>query len=315
MNRPEMIGPGLRSLGALALLVLPILCVSCRREVPAPAPSGVRVVVSIPPQAYFVERIGGDRVHVETLVARGESPHDFEPTLKQMARLGEASVYFRIGIPFEARLCEKLSSTHSNLRLVDTSAGIEPRSAGHEETSGHDDHGDHDEIDPHTWMSPKLAMLQARAIAKTLCELDADGAETYRANLASLLADLEQVNARISAALAPLEGKPLYVFHPAFGHFAEAYGLRQVAVETGGKAPSLKHVHELVTRAKEDGVRVIFVQPQFSRTTAETIAREIGGAVVAIDPLSRDYLANLSHLADQVARALAGADPTDEGSR
>ena len=101
-----------------------------------------------------------------------------------------------------------------------------------------------------------------------------------------------------------MEGRSFFVFHPSFGYFADDYGLEQVAVETGGSEPSARQLARLIREARDAEVRVIFVQPQFSRKSAETIASEIGGAVVPIDPLARDYIENLERMARAVEEGL-----------
>jgi zinc transport system substrate-binding protein len=94
------------------------------------------------------------------------------------------------------------------------------------------------------------------------------------------------------------------VYHPAFGYFADAYGLKQVPVEVEGKEPSARQLAAFIERAKAAGAKVIFVQPQFSTKSAEAVARSIGGAVVPMDPLATDYLANLERTAEKTAEAL-----------
>ena len=95
---------------------------------PAPARTGsVKAFVSILPQAYFVERVGGSYVDVEVLVGPGQSPATFEPTPKQMARLGEARVYFTIGTPFEKGFIDTVAHTHSHLEIVDTRKSVSLR--------------------------------------------------------------------------------------------------------------------------------------------------------------------------------------------
>ena len=101
-----------------------------------------------------------------------------------------------------------------------------------------------------------------------------------------------------------MKGRDLFVFHPAYGYFARQYGLTQVAVETGGRQPSARHLAELIDRARARDVRVIFVQPQFARHSARAVADAIGGAVVPLDPLAEDYLGNLEQMASTVESAL-----------
>lgn len=282
---------------------------SCRSAPPGKDADGKWIVFAgIAPVGYFVERIGGEHCAVEVLVGPGESPHTYTATMKQMARLERAKVFVQTGVPFEQTLLAKVTATHKDLTVVDLRKGLTLREMceGHH---GHDhDHHAH-ETDPHTWLAPKLAMVQARTICDALCDIDPDHAGDYRRNLAALLADLELLDREIAAALKPLAGKTFYVFHPAFGYFAAAYGLTQKAVETGGVAPDGKALQALIDEAKAAGVRVIFVQPQFSDRAAKTIARQIGGAVVPIDPLARDYPGNLRRIADAVRKALKGPRP------
>ena len=269
------------------------------------------VFVSILPQAYFLERIGGDRVRVEVLVGEGQSPHTYEPTPQQMARLHEAKAWFLIGVPFERHLAQKLRSDGSGPVFVETQKGVPLRTLEkhdrgqnrHEGTGGHAEHGAGTR-DPHIWMSPRLVKIQARNICEALIRIDPASREPYLKNLQSFLTDLDRVDARIARSLAPVKGQTMYVFHPAFGYFADAYGLIQAPVEIEGKEPGARQLAALIDRAKKDKVRVIFVQPQFSSKSAGVVAKAIGGAVVPINPLAKEYLANLESMASAVEQGL-----------
>jgi zinc transport system substrate-binding protein len=94
------------------------------------------------------------------------------------------------------------------------------------------------------------------------------------------------------------------VFHPAWGYFAHAYGLTQVPVEIEGKEPKPAQLKALIQHAREEGIKVIFVQPQFSSKSAKLVAREIGGEVAFVDPLAEDWSANLREVADKFRAAL-----------
>ncbi len=275
----------------------------------------LRVFVSIPPQKYFLERIGGEHVDVSVLVPPGQSPHTYEPTSKQMVDLSAARAYFRIGLPFEERVVRKLGAVLEHLNILDTNEGIQLRSMRN--VTDHADHSHHghgegchhgeDELDPHVWMNPRLVKLQARTICRELSRLAPACREAFEGNLRSFETDLDRVDAKIAAALAPLRGRAFYVFHPSFGYFAEAYGLRQVAVEASGKEPTAKQLGALIAQAREDGVRLIFVQPQFATSSAEAIAEHIGGAVIPMDPLAEGYIDNLLDVAGKIEAALRGS--------
>lgn len=280
----------------------------------------IPVFASILPQAYFLERIGGSHVDVEVLIGAGQSPHSYEPTPKQMAKLATAKAFFSIGVPVEKGVLRKIRQSHKQLIIVETQQGITYRylaGHGHEhgEGDGKNDRTGGNEIhspakagkktpDPHIWMAPKLVKIQARNIYEALNRLDPAHKQEYATNLYAFDADLDRVDARISHALAPLKGRKMYVFHPSFGYFADAYGLIQVPIEIEGKEPGARQLTKFIDRAKKDGVKVMFVQPQFSARSAEAVAKAIGGVVVPIDPLARDYLANLDRIAAAVEQGL-----------
>ena len=292
---------------------------ACRPAAPpspaaAPQPNApLRVFVSIPPQKSFVERVGRAHVAVSAILSPGQSPHTYEPTSKQLVELGTAQVYFTIGVPFERQLAAKVGSMFPGLQLVDTREGITLRTMTEDEDEV-EEHGAegahaHEGQDPHVWMSPRLVKTQARTICRTLARLDAAHAEEYEANCRAFETELDQLDAKITAALAPVRGREFFVFHPAFGYFADAYGLKQVSVERGGKEPTAKQLAALIDEAKRAGVRLVFVQPQYSKKNAEALATEIGGAVVPMDTLAEDYVGNLWDVAVKIQRALDNRPP------
>lgn len=258
--------------------------------------------VSIAPQAFFVRRIGGNHVRVETLLAPGQSPATFDPTPKQLVRLAKADVYFRIGVPFEQALIGKLASVTQRVSIIDTRKGVALREMDRGHDHNHD--GSAGAFDPHIWLDPALVKIQSRTICEALCESDPARADTYRRNLATFESELEAVADLIRRRLAPIQGRRFYVIHPAYGYFADAFGLAQVAVEVSGKAPSAKKLGRLIDRMRRDGVRTIFVQPQFGMGSAQAIAQAIGGQVVPLDPMAGDYLVNLDDIAKKVRMAL-----------
>ena len=261
-----------------------------------PAPGKPGIFVSIPPQAYFAERIGGEHVRVNILVGPGQSPHSYEPTPRQMADMAHARIFFSIGVPFEKSLIPKIEKSYKNLKVVNTGE------AGH--APGHDEEH-HSGMDPHTWLDPKTARDMARTICKTFKQLKPERAEAFDGNLALLLRDLDLADGSIRKKLAPFAGRKFYVFHPAFGHFARAYGLEQVAVEKHGKEPGARQLAALIEEARKDRARVVFVQPQFARSSVEAVASAIGARVEPMDPLAKDYLKNLEDMAGKLHEALS----------
>lgn len=295
---------GSRRLAASALIAAAVLASSCApAKKPARPASGAPVVfVAIPPQACFVKKIGGARVDVRTLVAPGQSPHTFEPTPKQVEALSRARAYFRVGMPFEETLTTRISAVNRRIRIVDTMRGLPllPMTE-YDEHAGHAEHAG--APDPHVWLDPKLVKLQSAVIRDELKRIDpARGAE-FDANREAFAAELDALDAKIARALAPYRGGAIFVYHPAFGYFARSYGMRQSAVEEGGREPSARRLAEMIDLARAEKARVVFAQPQYSSKSAEAVARAVGAVVVKVDPHAEDYFGALERLADEVVKS------------
>lgn len=275
-------------------------CAFAAAEPPQPA---IEVVAGLPPIAYLAERVGGEHVAVQVLLQSGQDPHTFALTPKQMMALGRARLLLTVGMPFEKRLAEKAEGAGLPLRLVDVTVGLRKRSLDGGRDASHDDDGHGHaagDPDPHVWLSPPLLKTQATNIAEALEQIDPGHAAEYKKNLAALHRDLDATHAKVSKLLGPVRGQPMLVFHPAFGYFADTYGLKQEAVEAGGRPPAPRQLRALIQKAKSENVKVIFVQPQYDPRTAQTVADAIGGKVVPIDDLRKDVLRNLEDIATKI---------------
>jgi zinc transport system substrate-binding protein len=276
-----------------ALLLSGALLAGCGQRVPpgeitASESNGpLNATVSILPQKYFVERIGGEHVNVNVMVEPGDSPATYEPKPEQLTALSEADAYFSIGVPFEDAWLDRIASANSEMLVVDTTTGIARMP------------------NPHIWLSPALVKAQAQTIYEALTALDPAHEDAYKANLDSFIADIDILDADIREALEGAENKKLMVFHPAWGYFARDYGLEMIPVEVGGQEPSAAELATFVAEAREENIKVIFAQPEFSTKAAETIANEIGGEVLLISPLAPDWLDSLRHVADTFAEVLS----------
>jgi zinc transport system substrate-binding protein len=283
---------------AICLTTSLAICLTTSGAVRA-AEAPVPVFVSIVPQSGFAAEIGGDLIEVNVLVGPGHSPAIYEPTPRQMAALAQAKIFFCAGVPFERGLVPKVAGMPS----CPTLAGPRPIEGGADHGHGHD-HNHPDDIDPHTWLDP----IQAMALADTICAhfsilLPAHAAD-FEARRDVLKSRLVNLDTEIQQTLAPFAGAEFFVFHPAYGHFARRYGLVQVAVEAGGHEPGARQLATVIDQAKAAGAQVIVVQPQFSRRSAQAIAKAVGAEILVLDPLAKDYEANLRHIAASLASVL-----------
>jgi len=293
--------------GAIAVMVVTAGLTSCGPA--AEETEKTIVAVTILPQAGFVEAIGGDKVEVVVMVPPGASPHTYEVTPTQMAQLSKAKVYAKVGSPveFELTWMDKLIAVNGAMLVVDCSEGIELIESGeehHHEGEAEAEEHEHEGVDPHIWLSPKNAMIMARHICDGLKQVDPANEAFYEENYTAYTEELTELDSELAAELSGLANRKFIVVHPSFGYFAREYDLEQIGIEQSGKEAEADYLVRLITEAKEYDIRVVFVSPQFSRQSADSIAREIGGEVVIIDPLGKDVPENLRNIKEAVKQAL-----------
>jgi len=255
------------------------------------------VFVSILPQKYFVQGITRDRVKIQVMVLPGESPATYEPTPQQMVKLSKANLYFSIDVPFEKKWLPKIKRLHPNLVLIQTDQGIKKRAM---QSYRHHDSKKHHMSDPHIWLSPSLAILQARNIYTALIERYPENQSFFKNNYRQLIEHIVKLDIELLEMLSQARHKTFMVFHPSWGYFADAYGLHQIPIETEGKNVTPSQLADLIDRAQKNKIKVIFAQPQFSKKSANLISKSIGGKLILIDPLSVNWANNLKIVAREI---------------
>lgn len=265
------------------------------------------VAVTILPQAGFVEAIGGDKVEVLVMVPPGASPHTYEVTHDQMIKLSRAKMYVKVGsaVEFELAWMDKLIAATVSMRVVDCSEGIQvlEMDENHHDYDHEQDHG-HTGLDPHIWLSVRNAAIMVQNIRAGLALIDPANEAYYEKNCADYLEQLTKLNSEITESLSEVENRRFIVFHPAWGYFARDYRLTQIAVEQDGKEPDVQYQVRLIEEARERDIRVVFLSPQYPAKSADVIAREIGGRVVIIDPLAKDFIGNMRVVASAMKEAM-----------
>lgn len=263
------------------------------------------VAASIPPHAWLIEAIGGEGFDARAVLTPGDSPATYQPGDAEVSAILGARLFFRTGVPFEAG--GWFDAVSSRLEVVDLRQGLDLRPIedhAHPSQPGGNGHRHGDAPDPHIWLSPKRLPDQARTIATALQRLQPDQATTIQAGLERVVDEIESLDHRLDELFTPHRGRTFVVFHPSWGYFAEDYGLRQVAIETGGKEPSDAEITELRKTIRSLGVTVVFVQPQIAGRSAAAVAEAAGARLETLDPLRADVIENLREAAHKIAGSL-----------
>ena len=278
------------SLWLIFLFLLPTAACSRRQ-----AQNGLLIAVSIPPQAWFVSQIAGDKAHTLVLAGPGQNPHSYEPGPRQIQSLSAAGAWILSGSEFETSLRPKIAALFPNLLIVDGTEGVRFRileEHDEEENFPAKEYFNY-EIDRHTWLGREPAKILAAHIRDTLSAVDSANEAYYRERCETLVKLIDDEFNKLKVDLAPLYGKRVFVYHPSFGYFLDEFNIFQEAVETGGKEPGPKELNRLIARLKEEQAAAVFVQAQFPVNAAKTLASAVGAELIAMDPLAQDWLENI----------------------
>lgn len=272
----------------------------------------LNIYTTVYPLTYFTERIGGEHVNVQSIYPAGSNEHTFEPTQQDMITLADADAVFYIGLGLEGFIdSAKKTLSNENVEFVATAESIpeadlgEGHSDEEEHEQGHDkgteeehnhaheegteeahDHGH--EVDPHVWISPVLSQQIAEAVKDELVERNGENAEEYEANYEQLVEELKELDQSFEQMAAAAEQKTFFVSHSAFGYWANAYGLEQVAVAglNSQDEPSQQELVEIVKQAEELNIDHIAFEQNVSSRLTEVIQNEIGAEAVQLHNLS-----------------------------
>jgi zinc transport system substrate-binding protein len=231
------------------------------------------------------------------MVPPGADPHTTELTPSKMTEVAEAKMYAKVGsgIEFELSYMDKIEAVNKNMLVVDCSKGIELVTSVDPNEPG---------MDPHIWVSPLNAKIMVQNICDGLVQVDPANKDYYEQNRDAYLQKLDSLDQEIRSSLANIKNRAFIVLHPSWGYFAKDYDLEQIPIEIGGKEPSAQDITRIIDEAKQRNIKIIFASPQFNPQMAEVIANEIGGKVVLIDPLAKDYIDNLRMVLDEMVQAM-----------
>jgi zinc transport system substrate-binding protein len=266
----------------------------------------IDVFVTAPPHAWLIKQIGGDKVNVHKLLTPGDDPHTFEATPKQMLQVKKSDVFFTSEMRLEEILIDRFLLNSSNSqenspKLVPLNPHSEAQNKEHNHTVSHAEAHDCAVNDPHNWLNPDMLYIQASSIASGLSLIIPVDSSYFNKNLHIFLDSLKECKNTLDNLLEPHSDKSFIVFHPSFGHFADAYGLTQIAIEHEGKSPSPRQLKEIIEMARKEKLNTIFIQPQFDQKAASTVSETIGAGLVILDPLRENVLLNLYEIGEKIA--------------
>ena len=249
---------------------------ACRPE----AQSRRTLAVSIQPQRFLLEQIAGKYYDVVSLLQDGANPEQYEPSMNNVMALEQCDAYFMVGhIGFEAAILNRVTVSRPDLKVCDTSAGINLINTPHGTTAG----------DPHVWASVRNARIMAQNMLAALVELDSKHESYYRRQCLALLKHLDELDNDITMRLDSCGNKAFVVWHPALSYFARDYGLTQIAIEDDSGKVTQQRLRQVIDQAREQRAKVFFYQKEFDKRAVEAANQEIGSQLVEFSPMAYDW--------------------------
>ena len=260
----------------------------------------LKVLASFYPLYEFTKIVGGERIDVSIIIPPGIEPHEWEPTIKDLQKMQSADMIVINGVDFEPWIT-KLVSVNHDILILDTSNGIPLLEK--------DKHVFNNKIqnDPHIWLDPVLAKKQIQNIANGLIKIDPQNADYYQENANAYTTKLILLDNKIRNDLSVCLKKDFLAFHDAFSYFAKEYDLNQNTIIgiNPSEEPTAVTLQQIVQKAQNLDLNVIFTEEAVNPRVSEIIADEIGAKVLILSPIeiyekNSDYIKrmeqNLSNL-------------------
>jgi len=241
----------------------------------------LRVLASFLPMYLFARNVVGDApgVTVEMMLpASLGCPHDYSLSPGDMRKIAESDVLIANGFGIEVFLGAPVRRANPKILVVETASSVAPLRAG----------GPHGDVNPHTWISPRNAIVQVRAIEKALSDLSPENAPVFRRNADAYAGRLEALAREFDETARRFRNRKIVTFHNVFDYLARDIGLTIVGwiEETPGQEPSAGEMRELIRTIRETKAAAVFAEPQYPERLAATVAREAGVPVRMLDPVS-----------------------------
>ncbi len=302
-----------RALAVAALVALVASIGGCASGAATPdatSSSRLDVVTTTTVFADLVQHVGGDLVHVESLVPRNADVHTFSPRPSDIATVARARLLVMNGLGLDDWLAGRMSNAAPAgtplIKLGEDLPGVQLLPGDTPNTQN-----------PHLWLDVRYAVLYVQRIAAALAEAEPSGAATFNANAAAYVAELDSLDAwvRQQVASVPVADRKLVTFHDAFPYYAREYGISVVgvAVHAPGQDPSAGYTATLIDTIRTAGVRAIFSEQQFPPKLVDALAAQTGTTVVSTlyddalgDPPVSSYEAIIRWDTQQLVSALGG---------
>lgn len=302
----------------VSLSILMLTLAGCNESSPdAPAAAlDDAVLTTFYPTHYFAQRIAGGLVPVRCPLPESEDPIFWQPDAEAMALYQNARLVITNGAEFEkwvagaalprARTIESLSEDD----LDATGGPITMESTTHSHGPGGEH--THEGLDGHTWVSPDIAIVQARNIAEAMQAAWPDDAEAFDNNLATLIEDLEMLRTSLEDLTPSVQDYRLLASHPAYNYLIRDMGWSVTNLDLDPESEDMDAIVAGVRDVIEGDKPVILLwEGQPTDAIRAALADELGVTSILFSPAegtpkSGDYMDVMRANLDRLREAVGG---------
>jgi zinc/manganese transport system substrate-binding protein len=246
----------------------------------------IRVITTLPDLASLATAVGGDRVQVEALVKGTQDPHSIEVLPSYMVKLRKADIFLIIGMDLDVWAYPlRDGSRNAKLLTVDCSKNIEKLEVPSYKVDP--SYGDiHLYGNPHYWLDPANGKAIMATIVDALSQVSPEYHNEFEGNMQAYDRKLDEKMKEWEAEMSPYLDAPAIFYHNSWPYFVQRFGLRVVdfVEPKPGIPPSPSHITKLIQQVKEQGVKVIAMEPFYDDRVPKLISRETGAKVVTVAP-------------------------------
>jgi len=259
----------------------------------SPALAGtLKVVTTTEDLASLAREVGGDKIEVIALAKGYQDPHQVDPKPSFILAVSRADVLIVVGRELEIGWLPALQASSRNakiqvggpgyldasmtVKILEIPTGQLTRAMGDVHPLGN----------PHYWLEPGNGRKMAQAIRDKLSELSPNDKAFFAQRYADFDQRLAAAEQRWDAAMAPYKGTKIVTYHRSWPNFMERFGLEVMGyVEPKpGIPPSPAHTVDLISEMKQQGAKLIIVEPYFDLKTPQAITNQLGGKVLILAP-------------------------------
>ncbi len=269
-----------------------------------------KVLVTFPSLYAITHAVAGEDAYVLSMLS-GQGPHGYEGSPTDVLKVNNADILIYNGLTLDDDFVGRMLRTHQNRKLSRLNVGQVLKNEDDDliQKNKHThDHGDgkpclHGPHDPHIWLGPKQATAMARIIAAKLGDLDPDKKEKFAKRAKAFGDTMKEIQAYGEKAFKEIdkENRKILTMHEALEYFADAFDFKIVGSfqPRPGMDADPVAMSQLAALVKEKKVRIIAVEPQYSRAQAEALQASlkrdnIDIRIVTIDPLETAPIATNS---------------------